>query len=117
MPGLFDGTPLERPVTCPACDKAMTDCDCPRDASGKPCPPVDQHARVRREKRRGKWTTVVTGLDPAATDLKQLTKEVKAKCATGGTTTADGLEVQGDHRDTLVKLLKNKGYPAKPAGG
>lgn len=117
MPGLFDGTSLERPVTCPACGKAMSDCTCPRDESGELCRPADQDARVRREKRRGKWMTVVTGLNPSATDLKQLTKEVKAKCATGGTTTDDGLEVQGDHRDTLVKLLKAKGYPAKPAGG
>lgn len=117
MPGLFDGTPLERPVTCPACGKAMSDCTCPRDASGELCRPADQDARVHREKRRGKWMTVVTGLNPSATDLKALAKEVKAKCATGGATTADGLEVQGDHRDTLVTLLKAKGYPAKPAGG
>ena len=117
MPGLFAGTPLERPVTCPSCGKAMDECPCPRDETGRLCRPADQDARVRREKRRGKYVTVVTGLNPSATDLKALTKALKAKCATGGTTTADGLELQGDHRDKLVAVLKEKGYSAKPAGG
>lgn len=117
MPGLFDGTNLEQPVTCPACGKAMDHCACPRDASGGLCLPKDQEARVRREKRRGKWVTVVTGLDPAATDVKALAKELKSKCASGGTATEDGVELQGDHRDSIVSHLKSLGYPAKPAGG
>jgi len=117
MPGLFDGTQLEQPVTCPACGKATEDCACPRDAEGNVCLPKDQDARVRREKRRGKWVTVVTQLDPGATDLKQLAKDLKAKCASGGSTTDDGVELQGDHRDTVVAHLKTLGYPAKPAGG
>ena len=117
MPGLFAGTPLEQPVTCEACRQPLDRCACPRDASGNLCRPADQPARVRREKRRGKWTTVVTGLNPHATDLKQLAREFKAKLATGGSTTDDGVELQGDHRDAVVAALKAKGYPAKAAGG
>ncbi|MBX2852861.1 MAG: hypothetical protein KTR15_14085 [Phycisphaeraceae bacterium] len=117
MPGLFDGTNLEQPVTCPACGKAVDACACPRDASGAVCLPKDQDARVRREKRRGKWVTVVTGLDAAATNLKQLAKDLKAKCASGGSVTEDGVELQGDHRDAVVAHLKTLGYPAKPSGG
>lgn len=117
MPGLFDGTNLEQPVTCPACDQPARDCTCPRDGRGALCLPRDQDARVRREKRRGKWVTVVTGLDANATDLKQLAKHLKAKCASGGSVTEDGVEVQGDHRDKIVAHLKSLGYPAKPAGG
>lgn len=117
MPGLFDGTNLEQPVTCSSCGQATADCTCPRDASGSLCLPKDQEARVRREKRRGKWVTVVTGLNADATDLKQLAKTLKAKCASGGSVTEDGIEVQGDHRDAIVDHLKSLGYPAKPAGG
>ncbi len=117
MPGLFDGSKLEQPVTCPACGKAADDCTCPRDANGALCLPKDQDARVRREKRRGKWVTVVTGLDANATDLKALAKVLKNKCASGGTATDDGVEVQGDHRELIVAHLKALGYPAKPAGG
>ncbi len=115
--GLFDGTPLERPVTCAACGQALTQCACPKDADGRACPPSDQPARVRREKRRGKWVTVVTGLDPSASDLPALLKDAKGRCAAGGTATADGFEVQGNHRETLLAMLKDAGYPAKAAGG
>ena len=117
MPGLFDGTKLEQPVTCPACGKPADDCNCPRNEASELCLPKDQDARVRREKRRGKWVTVVTGLDPVATDLKQLAKDLKARCASGGSATDNGIELQGDHRDAVVAHLKSLGYPAKPAGG
>lgn len=117
MPALFDGTAFERPVTCSACNKSMSDCSCPRDAQGEICLPADQDARVRREKRRAKWVTVVTGMDSHATDLKKLSKQLKATCSAGGSATEDGVEVQGDHRDKIVDLLKQMGYPAKTAGG
>lgn len=117
MAGLFDGTPLARPVTCEICKLPLADCTCPRDASGQVCPPRDQLARVRREKRHGKWVTVVTGLDAAATDLSALAKKLRARCAAGGTVREDGIEIQGDHRDALVTYLKSLGYPAKPSGG
>jgi translation initiation factor 1 len=117
MAGLFDGTPLQRPVTCEACGKPLTACGCPRDAGGALCRPADQPARVRRERRCGQWVTVVGGLDPVATDLKALAKEMKAACSAGGTATEDGVIVQGDHRDRIVAMLQDRGYPAKPAGG
>ncbi|MEM1109764.1 MAG: translation initiation factor [Planctomycetota bacterium] len=117
MAGLFDGTPLEQPVSCEACDKIEADCDCPRAADGRVRLPQDQAARVQREKRRGKWTTVVTGLDPHATDLPALLKQAKKQCSAGGTVNTDGFEIQGDHRDQLVQMLKQLGYPAKFSGG
>ena len=117
MPGLFDGTPLERPVTCEHCDKPHARCDCPRGADGKVKLARDQSPRVHREKRRGKWTTVVTDLDPVATDLNALLKDLRARLGAGGAPTDDGIEIQGDHRDKIVALLKERGYAAKAAGG
>ena len=115
--GLFDGTSLERPVTCERCGVAMPDCSCPRDANGVVVRPEDQPARVHREKRRGKWVTVVGGLDASASDLPGLTKQAKKTWAGGGGVTADGFEVQGDHRDAMVAWLRELGYPAKASGG
>jgi len=117
MAGLFDGTDLQQPVTCAVCGKALDQCVCPRNAGGEVCRPADQPARVRREKRRGKWVTVVYQLDPAATDLKALAKLLKQKCSAGGSDTADGVEVQGDHRDKIIRILVDMGYPAKASGG
>ena len=115
--GLFDGTPLERPVTCSRCEKPLSDCDCPRNAAGDVTLAKDQPARVLREKRRGKWTTVVSGLDPQASDLPAMLKQFKTTLGVGGTVREDGFELQGDVRDRLVEELKKAGYPAKAAGG
>lgn len=115
--GLFDGTPLEQPVTCPACGRPTDQCTCPRNAQGEVLLPRDQPARVQREKRRGKWVTCVSGLDPAASDLPALLKRFKRQYSAGGALREDGFELQGDHRDLLVNELKQLGYPAKPSGG
>ncbi|GAB4549313.1 MAG: stress response translation initiation inhibitor YciH [Phycisphaerales bacterium] len=119
--GLFDGTSLERPVTCERCGKTLDDCACPRDASGDVRGPEHQAPRVRREKRRGKWTTIVTDLDPVATDLKALLKELRTALGTGGGISSSGgdgeLIIQGDHRDSVVEKLIAMGYKAKASGG
>ena len=117
MPGLFDGTSLERPVTCERCQKPLDACACPRDASGAVVAPKDQAPRVRREKRRGKWCTIVAELDPDATDLKALLKQLRTALGTGGGITDGELVIQGDHRDAIVERLNNMGYRAKAAGG
>ncbi|MBN8596039.1 MAG: translation initiation factor [Planctomycetes bacterium] len=126
MSGLFAGTSLERPVTCERCGKTHAQCGCPRDrASGKVLDPKDQQIRIRREQRRGKFTTVIAGFAPRSDrsdDLPAILKQLKAKFATGGTidttdAAAPTLELQGDHRDKVVEYFKGLGYPAKPAGG
>ncbi len=118
MSGLFDGTPLERPVTCEVCEKPLDQCGCPRDGGGRILLPKDQPARVRREKRRkGKVATVVTGLDPAASDLPAILKTLQATCAAGGTLRDDQIEIQGNHRDKVLAILRDMGYPAKASGG
>ncbi len=117
MPGLFAGTPLERPVTCERCGKAVASCTCPRGQTGSVLLPKDQPARVQREKRRGKFVTVIMGLDPKASDLAALLKHFRTKLGTGGTATSDTIELQGDHRDKVIEHLKSLGYPARPSGG
>ncbi len=47
MSGLFDGTPLERPVTCEGCKRPLAQCACPRSESGVVLLPKDQPARRR----------------------------------------------------------------------
>jgi len=118
MPGLFAGTPLERPVTCEVCGNVIPECRCPRTASGRVLLPKDQPARVQRERRGGgKVVTVVSGLDPVASDLPGLLKKLKSACAAGGGVGEGVVEIQGDHRDRIVQILREMGYPAKASGG
>lgn len=117
MPGLFDGTSLEQPVTCEHCGKVVAECSCPKDAAGRSAPASAQHPRVRREKRRGKWCTVVAELTLAPDELKKLSKELRSSLGAGGGITDGDLIIQGDHRDVIVERLCAMGYKAKPAGG
>ncbi len=118
MSGLFDGTSLERPVTCEVCEKPMDQCACPRSESGGVLLPKNQPARVSREKRRkGKAVTLITGLNPVATNLDAICTRMKTACAAGGTMNDGRIEIQGDHRERVIAILRELGYPAKLSGG
>ncbi len=79
----------------------------------------DGIVRVGRETkgRKGKGVTLVTGVPLPVDELKLLAKELKQKCGTGGTLKDGVIEIQGDHRDILIELLKAKGWTVKKAGG
>jgi translation initiation factor 1 len=81
-----------------------------------PALPKDGVARVFREKsgRGGKTVTVVRGLDG---DLGAVASDLKRHCGTGGAVKGTAIEIQGDHRDTVVARLQSSGYRAKVAGG
>jgi translation initiation factor 1 len=76
-------------------------------------------ARVSRETqgRKGKGVTVITGLGLGSTELNALATELKKFCGSGGTSTGDRIEIQGDHRDRLVEELARRGWKAKRGGG
>jgi translation initiation factor 1 len=61
--------------------------------------------------------SLITGVPLTGDELKKLAKELKQKCGTGGTVKDDVIEIQGDHRDLLIELLKAKGWTVKRAGG
>lgn len=75
--------------------------------------------RVSRETkgRKGKCVTLVTGLRADLDTLLDLARLFKRKCGSGGTVRDGVVEIQGDHRDLLVRDLIARGYDAKRAGG
>lgn len=75
--------------------------------------------RVGRETkgRAGKGVTVITGLPLAPRELEQLAGELKRRCGSGGTVRDGVIEIQGEHRDTLVQELARRGFQAKRSGG
>jgi translation initiation factor 1 len=79
----------------------------------------DGIVRIRRETkgRKGKGMTLITGIPMDREGLKNLAKELKRKCGTGGTVKGDVIQIQGDHRDKLVWELTNRGWTVKKAGG
>jgi translation initiation factor 1 len=79
----------------------------------------DGIVRVGRETkgRKGKGMTVVTGVPLHPEELRDLAKQLKKKCGTGGTLKDGKIEIQGDHRDLLVAELQAMGYTVKRSGG
>ena len=75
--------------------------------------------KVRREVagRRGKAVTTVSGVLVDDAGLKELAGKLKQRCGVGGSVKGGVIEIQGDHRDTIVQALEKLGWPAKKAGG
>jgi translation initiation factor 1 len=102
--------------TCPVCRQAMAACVC---KSARALPAGDGVVRVSRSSkgRGGKTVTLVQGVLLEDAALTQLGKQLKAACGTGGTVKDGVIEVQGDHRELVMRLLADKGYSVKAAGG
>lgn len=101
--------------TCPQCRRAIAECNCAQSA----IPEGDGIARVRRETkgRGGKTVTTVSGLCLKAEDLKNLAKELKARCGCGGGIKDGVIEIQGDKSEFICDWLAGKGFKVKRAGG
>ncbi len=69
------------------------------------------------EKRKGKPITIIEGYTGTDDDFKLLAKELKTKLSVGGTFKDDSIIIQGDYRDKIMEMLKNKGFKVKRVGG
>ncbi len=69
------------------------------------------------EKRKGKPITILEGYNGSDTDFKQLAKEIKVKLSVGGSFKNGSIIIQGDYRDRIMEMLKNKGFKVKRVGG
>ncbi len=84
--------------------------------AGRSAGSADGIVRVSRTKagRKGKTVTLVTGLPPA--ELRDIARELKRLCGSGGAVKDGVVEVQGDHRDAVAAHLGAR-YRVTIAGG
>ena len=82
-------------------------------------PPTQHTAVIQRTSkgRGGKVVTLIKNLHLSPDDSKALTKHLKQTCGSGGTMKDGVIEIQGDHRETIVVALQQLGYKTKIAGG
>jgi translation initiation factor 1 len=75
--------------------------------------------KVRRETagRRGKAVTTVSNVPLDDDGLRELAGRLKKRCGVGGSAKAGVIELQGDHRDAVVEVLRGEGYDVVLAGG
>ena len=94
---------------CATCGREESRCTCPPQVITS-LPFGKQRPRFRMEKRRGKPITVITHLTLSETELKALASQLKNRLGTGGTSKDGEIELQGDHRETLVPILSQLGF-------
>jgi translation initiation factor 1 len=68
--------------------------------------------------RGGKTVTVVTHFVGISLDEKeQLAKSMQKACGAGGTVKDGSIEIQGDNRETVARILSEAGFRPVFAGG
>ncbi len=77
----------------------------------------EQPLECRFEKRKGKVNTIIAGYTGATDDFKILAKEIKTTLGVGGSFKNDTILIQGDYRDRIMEILKEKGFKVKRVGG
>jgi translation initiation factor 1 len=103
---------------CPHCGLPAKRCAC-RANPRTPPPGGDGIGRIRREVkgRGGKTVTTISGLPLPPRELAALAGELKRRCGSGGSAKEGVIEIQGDHRELLVRELQERGFQVKLAGG
>ena len=101
---------------CPTCRKPIAGCVC---AAAPAMPAKGNGVRVSLDTkgRAGKGVTVVRGLMLDAAALTVLGQQLKAACGSGGTVKDGNIEVQGDHCNRVMAVLKERGFSVKRSGG
>ena len=61
--------------------------------------------------------TLVEGIQLPPDALRELARDLKRHCGTGGALKGDTVEIQGDQRDTVVEALEKLGLRVKRKGG
>lgn len=77
--------------------------------------PEKQHLQIQatRTGRKGKTVTIVTGFQTNPDNLQALLKQLKTQCGTGGTVKNNTIEIQGEQKQKILKILNQKGYKVK----
>jgi translation initiation factor 1 len=101
---------------CPNCRRPVRECVCPKGAPGAAGAAAVRVARETKG-RAGKGVTVITGLPLPLPEIAALATKLKKRCGSGGTVREGVIEIQGDHRDSIVAELIKMGWPAKKSGG
>ena len=94
----------------------------PADARARPEPPRKSRGRVdiirQTAGRGGKTVTVVTNfIGIGLPEKEQLAKQMQKACGSGGTVKEGRIEIQGDKRQEVARVLTQAGFKPVFAGG
>ncbi len=89
---------------CPVCHLPKTICTC--DIRTK----ESQQIKIRTERKKfKKYATLISGFSDVS-EQQEVLKYLKKKLACGGTVKENVIELQGEQKERIKKLLIEKGY-------
>ncbi len=95
-------------AVCPVCGLPDELCMCEEIAREQ------QSVRISTDSRRyGKMVTVIDGIDENDINISDLAKQLKNRCAAGGTFKDGRIELQGDHKKKVKAVLEDMGFSAE----
>jgi len=68
---------------------------------------------IRFEKRNGKPATIISNFEGSESELKELAKDLKVFCSTGGSAKDDEILLQGDVRKKVSEYLMKKSFKVR----
>ncbi|MFB1065698.1 translation initiation factor [Natrinema sp. H-ect4] len=69
---------------------------------------------LRTESRRyDKPVTIIEGFDLTKSEIESTASDLKSSLGTGGTVDEGRIELQGDHRDRVPDLLRDRGFDVR----
>ncbi len=93
------------PEICQTCGLPKELCVCEEIAREQ------QDIKIFTVKRRyGKMVTIIEGIDANDIDINDLARQLKTKCASGGTVKEGNIELQGDHKKKVMEALIGMGF-------
>jgi translation initiation factor 1 len=98
---------------CPTCGWPARECRCSTRIEEPVPSKVNAVLRLEMKGRAGKKVTVVDGLPKNSGFVGLLAKELKSALGTGGTAREGRVELQGDHREPLRALLRQRGFAVR----
>lgn len=100
--------------TCPKCGWPVATCQCSSRKASESVPDrIVAKLRMEKSGRGGKTVTVIYDLPNNADFLRNLCTDLKKACGTGGAVAENTIELQGDRRDRLRALLRERGFTVK----
>ncbi len=89
------------------------------DTQNSVTPKGKRQVRLERTRsgKKGKLVTVIKGLELNPIEAKEILKNLKVACGTGGALKGNFLELQGDQISKAQDFLFKEGFRPKQSGG
>lgn len=71
------------------------------------------HVVIDKKGRKGKVATIIEGFELSDREVADIASELKQRIGTGGSSRGGEILLQGEWKEKVIQLLRDKGYVAR----